>query len=113
MVQPYDRGEPIVTNELVEFEKHPVEVQDCRKITDHTRGIYKIYPNLIKDNRRLSTSNQLDLQTLGSQPLLPENLAITGSAFVLDPYTFLHDTISENVCISRYIPLDTYMVQTY
>ena len=23
----------------------PVEVQDCRKITDHFRGIYRIYPN--------------------------------------------------------------------
>ena len=28
----------LVTNELVEFEKIPVEVQDCRKITDHFRG---------------------------------------------------------------------------
>ena len=26
----------------------PVEVQDCRKITDHFRGIYRMYPNLIK-----------------------------------------------------------------
>ena len=26
----------------------PVEVQDCRKITDHCRGIYRIYPNIIK-----------------------------------------------------------------
>jgi len=37
----------LVTNEPVEFEKYPVEVQDCRKITDHFRGIYRIYPNLI------------------------------------------------------------------
>ena len=31
----------LVTDEMVEFEKLPVEVQDyCRKITDHFRGIY-------------------------------------------------------------------------
>ena len=68
----------LVTNELVEFEILPVKLQDCRKITDHLRGIYRIYPNLIKKNRRLSTYNRLDLQTLGSQPVLPKNLPITG-----------------------------------
>ena len=52
----------------------PVEVQDCRKITDHSRGMYRIYPNLIKENRRMSTCNRLDLQTLGSRPVMPKNL---------------------------------------
>ena len=51
-----------------------VEVQDCRIITDHFSGIYRIYPNLIKANQRMSTCNQLDLQTLGSQPVIPKNL---------------------------------------
>ena len=57
----------LVANEAVEFEKQPVEVRDCRKITDHFfRGIYRIiYPNLIKENRRMSSCNGLDLQTLG------------------------------------------------
>ena len=50
----------LVTNELVEFEKLPVEIQDSMKITDHFRGIYKIYPSLRKENRRMSTCNQLD-----------------------------------------------------
>jgi hypothetical protein len=45
----------LVTDEPVEFEKLPVEVQDCRNITDHFRGIYRIYSNLIKENRRMST----------------------------------------------------------
>ena len=36
----------LVTNE-------PVEVEDYRKITDHFRGIYRIYPNLTKENRRM------------------------------------------------------------
>jgi hypothetical protein len=48
----------------------PVEVQDCRKITDRFRGIYRIYSNLIKENRRMSTCNWLHLQTLGSQPVM-------------------------------------------
>jgi len=26
----------------------PIEVQDCRKITDHFRGICRIYPHFIK-----------------------------------------------------------------
>ena len=43
----------LVTDEPVEFEKKPVEVQDCRKITDHFRGIYRIYPNLTKENWRM------------------------------------------------------------
>ena len=38
------------------------------------REIYRIYSNLIKENRRMSTYNWLDLQTLGSQPIMPKNL---------------------------------------
>jgi hypothetical protein len=58
----------LLTNEPVEFEKTPVEAQECRKIIDHLRGIYRISPILIKENR-------LDLQTLGSQPMImPKNL---------------------------------------
>jgi hypothetical protein len=64
----YDRGEP------VEFEKKLSEVEDCKKITDRFRGIYRIYPDLIKENRRMSTCDRLDLQTLGSQPVMPKNL---------------------------------------
>ena len=64
----------LVTDEPVEFEERPVEVQDCRKITDRFRGMYIIYPNLIKENRRmLSTCNRLNLQTLGSQAIMPKN----------------------------------------
>ena len=32
----------LVTNEPVEFEKELVEIQDCRKITDHFIGIHGI-----------------------------------------------------------------------
>ena len=48
------------------------------KITDHFRRIYKTYPNLIKENRKTSTCNRLDLQTLRTQPVMPTNLSITG-----------------------------------
>ena len=33
----------LVVDELVEFEKQPVEVVDFRKLTDRFRGIYRIY----------------------------------------------------------------------
>ena len=72
-----DRGGLAVGyNEPVEFVKEPVEVQDCRKITVHFRGIYRIYPKSIKENRRMSTCNwRLDLQALvESQPIMPKNL---------------------------------------
>ena len=39
-----------------------------------SEGIYRIYPNIIKENRRMPTCNQLDLQTLGSQPVMRKNL---------------------------------------
>ena len=64
----------LVTYEPVEFEKWPIEVQDFMKMIDHYRGMNKIYLDLIKENRRMSTCNQLDLQTLGSQPIMPKNL---------------------------------------
>ena len=53
----------LVTDEPVVFEEKPVEVQDCKKITDHFRETFGIYPNLIKENQRMSTCNRLDLQT--------------------------------------------------
>jgi hypothetical protein len=56
--------------------KEPIEVQDCMKITDHFREIYTIYPNLIKENRMMSTYNWLGLQTLGSQSIMPNILTI-------------------------------------
>ena len=66
----------LVTDGPVEFEKYPVDVQDYRKITDHFRGMYRIYPNSIKENRRMWTCNRSDLQTLRSQPIMPKNLSV-------------------------------------
>ena len=65
----------LVTNEPVEFEKQPGEVQECRKIADQCRGNYRIYPDIRKGNWRMSTCNRLDMQTLGSRPvIMPKNL---------------------------------------
>ena len=58
-----------------EFEKEPVEVQDCRRIIDRFQGIYRKYPDWIKENRMMWTRNREDLQTLGSRPVIvPKNL---------------------------------------
>ena len=75
VVDANDRGEPAVSYKWTSWVwEITIEVQDCRKITDHFRGIYRIYPNLIKENRRMPTCNRLDLQTLGSPPIVPKNL---------------------------------------
>ena len=70
----FGKNRQLVTNEPVEFEKKSVEVHDCRIITGRLRGIYRIYLNLIKESRMMSTCNRLDLPKLGSQPVLPKNL---------------------------------------
>ena len=59
------------------------------KNTGHFRGIYRIYPNFIKENWRISTCDQLDLQTLGSQPIMSKNLPdhwlrVESTSFLLD-----------------------------
>ena len=40
-------NQQLVTDELVEFEKQLVEVQNFKRIIDHFRGIYGIYVKLI------------------------------------------------------------------
>ena len=56
---------PPLTDELV-------EVQDFRKVTDHFRWIYILCLKLIKKNRKITKSNQLDLETLGFWPNMPK-----------------------------------------
>ena len=43
-----EENQRLVTYELVEFEKWPVEVRDIRRIIDHFRGIYRIYLKWMK-----------------------------------------------------------------
>ena len=51
----------LVTDEPVEFEKIPVEVQDCRKISDHSRGIYRIYPKFNEGKPEMSNMSLVGL----------------------------------------------------
>ena len=52
--------------------KTKLQVQDFRQIDDHFRGIYRIYLKLIKRDWKLRTCNRLDLETLGSRPIVPK-----------------------------------------
>ena len=60
----------LVIDEPVEFEKSPVEVQSFKRTTERLRGMYRIYPKLKKKNRKMTTCNRLDLETLGFWPIL-------------------------------------------
>ena len=66
----------MVTYEMVEFENSPVEVHDdCKKITDHFRGIYGMYPTQFDEGKPEEVNhvtNRLELQTLGSRPNMPK-----------------------------------------
>jgi hypothetical protein len=42
-----------------------LKFQDFRKITSCFCGVYRIYLNSIKKNRKIATLNQLDLESLG------------------------------------------------
>ena len=44
----------LVADEPAEFEKSSIEVQGLRKFTNHFRGIYRVYLNKIKQNRKMS-----------------------------------------------------------
>ena len=46
----------LVTDEPVELEKQSVEVKTVENLLIVFRGIYRIYPNLIKENQRLSVN---------------------------------------------------------
>ena len=58
-----EENQPLVTDELVEFEKNWVEVQDFKKTSNHFIGIYKAYFNSSKKNQKNTTCNCLDLGT--------------------------------------------------
>ena len=65
------KNQQLVTDEPVEFEKlWRVEVGDFRRVSDHLRGIYGIYIKWIKKIRKMSTCNQLNLESLGSWPTI-------------------------------------------
>ena len=64
----------VITNEPVEFWKLLVEIQDFKKMTDPSRGIFKMYLGSSKKNQSLTTWNLLDPETLGFWPIMANNL---------------------------------------
>ena len=50
----YMENRLLATNESIEFEKETVEVNGFMKITHRFRGIYGIYPTLIKEDQKIT-----------------------------------------------------------
>ena len=69
-----DQGKPTISYRWTGWSSR------LQKNTRHFRTLCEIYLKSIKKNRRISTCNRLDLQTLGSQPIMPKNSPITGSS---------------------------------
>ena len=60
----WQRNRWFVTDEPVEFEKYPVEVQEFREFTHHFEESMEYTSNECA-NRKMSTCNRLDLESLG------------------------------------------------
>ena len=73
------------------------------KITDHSKGVYRIYPNLIKENRRMPTCNRLDLQTLGSQPVMPKILPDLCNRYEVTIECNLWKWHSQTMCLENWV----------
>lgn len=58
------KNRPLVADE-------PVEVQACKKVTDHSGGIYGMYPKLVKNHRNITARNRLELDYNARKPPWP------------------------------------------
>ena len=65
-------NQKLVIDDHADFEKLPVGIQDFKKTTKHINEILKIYFELLKKTRKMSTCNRCDLETLGSRPIMPK-----------------------------------------
>ena len=96
----YDQGEPAVNYRWTGW-VWEITGWSSRlwKNYDQFRGIYNVYLNLVKENRRMWICNQLDLQTLGSQPVIPKNLPAHWRALV---GTLMHERmISSSIAMKK------------
>ena len=73
-----DRGEPALLLQKKRLSLRNSWFKTAGKFTDRFRGIYGIYLNLMKENRRMLICNRLDLQTLDFDRLCPKISPITG-----------------------------------
>ena len=91
----------LLTNELVEFEKWPVEVRDFRRITDCFRGIHRLYLKCMKSKTRRCQH----VKPVGCRRLyMPKKLtsrALTGPTLVPSDSTLFY-TRSPDFLISRH-----------
>ena len=63
-----------------------------------------MYPNLIKENQRMSACKRLDLQTLGSQlVMMPKNLGLGRPAPTLVPCWSLNPCL-QGTCVDVGLP---------
>jgi len=66
-----ERGKPTITYRWIDWVWGITGwVQYFRKITNHFRGICRIYLKLIKKSRKITTCNQLNLERLGFWPIM-------------------------------------------
>ena len=56
--------------------------------TDHLGGLGGIYFELIKKNRKITTCNRLDLETLGSGHIVPKNLPQHRAKRMICPFSY-------------------------
>jgi hypothetical protein len=68
-VKAYTCGKAMIGEDRQLVADDRLKFRTAEKLLIILRGIYRIYPNLTKENRRMSTCNRLNLQTLGSQPV--------------------------------------------
>ena len=67
------RIQPVVTDEPVEFEKWPVQIQGIGKSTGPFRRTYRILLNSIKENEKMYLIG-VGNTNLGSRLMIPKNL---------------------------------------
>ena len=78
-----DQGEPSVRVwEITSW------VQDFMRIAKHFRRIYGTYFKSIKKNRKITTCNRLDLETLGTRPIMPKDLPTLTTMFMVLNVTY-------------------------
>jgi hypothetical protein len=84
------------------------EVREFRKVTDHFRGISRICLEVIKENRKTATWDELELETLRFQPIMPKNLPGTQipnspNRTLAGSWQFMGPVLCKCILASRYL----------
>ena len=73
------KNRQFVTDEPIEFKKNQLEFKGSKKLPINLEDSIEYTSNEWKQNRKMSTSNRLDLESLGSWPTMPKNFPGSGS----------------------------------